>query len=412
MTKVPPDRPRSRQEAPWRAWGTDTFVLAVGLGVQALVPLVMAGLFARRLGPGPWGHVAMHLSVAALLAALPNYGFAYTAPRTIAATPPAQRAAWIAGIAGARLMLTVGAFALAGLLLYGRVGPLRWDGMGVALLGLVAVQGLRWGWAFEGSRRFRAASVLMLAGRLAIPLVALALVQGPGDAPLVLVAFSIGAMVEAVAGGFWLRRVGLLIRPTEGDIRRALRDGALLFGGQLAVLTYVAANPLWLGLLVSPEEAGVYAPAEQLARGLSVVWAPVGRTLVVRLSEMGAPEADVLLRKVQKGALLGGALLTGLLLLGASLVPLWLGPSFGRTQEVLQILSPLPALVLVSQVLGVQGPLARRSDGQVALLLGAGALTNLLAALVLAPRFGATGIAAGVVLAEAVVAALAVRWSR
>jgi PST family polysaccharide transporter len=98
--------------------------------------------------------------------------------------------------------------------------------------------------------------------------------------------------------------------------------------------------------------------------------------------------------------LLAGA---GLAVLNEPLVRLAFGAAFGPAAAVVVILSWLAPLIAVSNVLGLQWMLPNRMERALNAALAGGAAAGLGLALVLAPRFGAAGMAWSVVGAESVV---------
>jgi PST family polysaccharide transporter len=84
-------------------------------------------------------------------------------------------------------------------------------------------------------------------------------------------------------------------------------------------------------------------------------------------------------------------------------VRLLLGKGFSNSIPVLRLLSILPALIAVSNVLGIQWMLPLRLDKEFnTIILSAGAL-NLILALLLTPRYHQMGMAVSVVFAEMLV---------
>ncbi len=386
-----------------RAFARDALWLALAQGVQYAVPLVLVPYLAHTLGVARWGDVAAVLAAGNLLALLPAYGFQWTAARTLAQAPTdAARRACIAGTAGVRAGLTGIAVGLGALLAatVGQGAPLAWAGVAY-----VAAQGVTWGWAFEGRGRYSTAALLYVLARAPVPLLVLLCVHTPAHAARVPLAYAAASLAETGAGFWLLRRAGWLGRPAWRDVQAALRDGGWLFAGQLAVLSYVGGNPLWVRLLASPATAGVYGAAEAVVRAATGLLQPLSRALVPRMSR----NPDAHRAGVWAGLVIGGtfgAAAAVALYAGAPLVPRLLGSGFAPSVAVVRTLAPLPLLVALSQAAGVNLALARRQDPRVALLFGVGAVVNLAGAVWLVPRSGALGMAYALLLAEVTVTVL------
>jgi PST family polysaccharide transporter len=94
--------------------------------VNYAVPLITIPYLVRRLGPGPWGLVAMAQGFGNYLNLVVEYGFNLSATREVARhrAAPDRIADLVAGVTGAKLLLTICGAALA-LLLQHAVPALR-----------------------------------------------------------------------------------------------------------------------------------------------------------------------------------------------------------------------------------------------------------------------------------------------
>jgi PST family polysaccharide transporter len=86
-------------------------------------------------------------------------------------------------------------------------------------------------------------------------------------------------------------------------------------------------------------------------------------------------------------------------------VPILLGAKFHASITIMQILSPLPFLIAVSNVLGIQIMIPFKHDVAFALILVAAGLLNLGMASLLAPHWQGNGMAVSVAFSELLVTA-------
>jgi PST family polysaccharide transporter len=102
---------------------------------------------------------------------------------------------------------------------------------------------------------------------------------------------------------------------------------------------------------------------------------------------------------------LGFGLVMGITAYAAAepLVGLLLGPGYEASIPVLRILALLPPAVALGTVLGIHWALPRGLDRPFYRLVLVGGALNILMAVILAPRFGAMGMAVSVVSADGVV---------
>jgi O-antigen/teichoic acid export membrane protein len=86
-------------------------------------------------------------------------------------------------------------------------------------------------------------------------------------------------------------------------------------------------------------------------------------------------------------------------------VPLFLGKDYVGAVKVVQWMSPLPFVIGISNVLGVNVMLPLGMKNQFALIVSMSAIVNLVAMLLLCPSFGAVGAALSSLITECFVTA-------
>jgi PST family polysaccharide transporter len=176
-----------------------------------------------------------------------------------------------------------------------------------------------------------------------------------------------------------------------------------------AVSLYTTANVLLLGVLAAPAVVAWFAGAERIAKAAVGGITPLTQAFYPRINFLLTQDRDAASRTARMSVLItvGSALAIGLvLLIGAPfLVRLLLGPGFSQTVPVLRLLSALPPLIAVSNVLGIQWMVPLRLDRQFNWIIAGAGLLNLLLALILVPISGQMGMAVSVVIAELVVTA-------
>jgi len=388
--------------------------LAVAYGVQMGVPLFALLYLGRMLGPEAWGEVGAALALGALAAALPEFGFGFSAARAVAqARTPDIRRSVLRGTLAARLLLTAVALAavaaaIASPALPPDPGPLAW-----AVLAYVAAHSVAFDWWFDGTQRFVRSAALAIVARLPVPLLLVAFVHTPADAPRVVWAYAASGALSLVLGTVWVFQDGGLGRTRRADIAEALRSGLTLFLSRAGLMVYLNGTVYALRTLAGPLAAGLYVPAEQIARAACAILQPLSRVLLPHMAAAEtADHARSIRRAVAGYAALGVALAVGILL-GAPLVPVLLGADFAASVPVLRLLAPLPFFVALSQAFAVQGLVARGHDRALAASFLAGAAVAATLAAMLVPTWEARGMAVAVVAAEAAVAgAAAWLWRR
>lgn len=388
--------------------------LSVAYGVQLAVPLFALFYLGRVLGPAAWGEVAATLALGSLGAALPEFGFGFSATRATARAEGSDaRRAVLRGTLGARALLTMLAVAIVAAVVASPALPPGPGALGYAAVAYVAAHGVAFDWWFDGTERFARSAALVLVARLPVPLLLVAFVHGPADAPRAVWAYAASGVLALVLGGVWVSREGGLGRTRMAWVTEALRQSGTLFLSRAGLLVYLNGTVYGLRVLAGPLAAGLYVPAEQVARAACVVLQPISRVLLPRMSASGATDHARRLRQTTLGYGALGAALGGALWLLAPLLPHLVGAGFTGSVPLLRLLAPLPLFVALSQAVAVQGLVARGHDRALAASFLAGAAVCGAGMFWLVPSYEARGMAVAVVAAEAAVAlAAALLWRR
>jgi len=386
--------------------------LASLYGVQMLnyaVPLVTLPYLTRVLGPGPWGILAFADAYASYISLVVEYGFGLSATREVAQIRDDRlaRSRQLAGVLGAQVILSAIAVALT--LLLSRVVPslaVYSSLLPYALL-LAVTRSLVPLWYFQGLERLRSVALFSIVSNAMAAAAVLLLVHSPKDnwMPLTFRAGA-GLLTLSAALGIAYRELPVMT-PSWSYSWLALRQGGSLFLFKSATSLYTTANVLLLGLIASPAAVAWFAGAEKITKAAAGTISPLNNTFYPRIAHLMAHDKTEATRfgrlsvwlTVGMGATAGGVLFVT----APWLVRLLLGKGFSNSIPVLRLLSILPALIAVSNVLGIQWMLPLRLDKEFnTIILSAGAL-NLILALLLTPRYHQMGMAVSVVFAEMLV---------
>lgn len=371
-----------------------------------LFPLLTLPYLARVLGPSGFGALAIVQSLGQYLSLVVEYGFTLSATREVARSREdrARLAQILAEVLGARLLLACVVVALAyALALF--VPALRanlallWAGVFWAVaLGMSPV------WYFQGQERLRGVAILEVVAKAFGVAGIFAFVRSPDEAHQVLLLQGLAALLAGgVAWGWAWREVGFIL-PTPSSAIRGLRSGFSLFFFRAVVSLYTSANAFMLGLFVPTQQVGYYAGAERLTKALLALVEPLNRVFMPRFSYLLAHSPQDAERLFRQNTLLMGFLGTlgtvAVWTFSPLAVALLLGPKYEGAIPLMRVLALLLPLIALSNVWGLQWMLAHRLDRPFNLIILLGGLLNLVLALSLAPRFGALGMAWGVVSVE------------
>jgi PST family polysaccharide transporter len=378
-------------------------------GVQACtyaLPLLTFPYLARVLGPSGWGVVVFAQAIGVVIASVVEYGFDISASRETSRqrNEPERLSALISGVLGAKVLLAV--LCIGGALFSRRfthhVAPslaLFWAS---TIWGVC--QGINMLWYFQGLERMRLASALEIGGKVLATLSIFVLVHKPDDGWKVMAAQCVGCVVaHGVTVVLAYGEVGFQW-PTPSSVWDALRLGGSMFLFRVVQGISGSVNGLVLGSVAPVAVLGEYAGAERITRVFQQGLWPVNQALYPKLTQQVQDNPQRAMKTVRLSLLfLGGlGLVLGLaMFMGAPLlVHLVLGPAFRDSVPVLRVFALWIPLIALSTVMIFQLLLPNQLDNQFNFVNFTAGLLGIAAALLLAPRFRAVGIAWSAVAAQ------------
>ncbi|MBN2368899.1 MAG: lipopolysaccharide biosynthesis protein [Vicinamibacteria bacterium] len=382
--------------------------------VSRLITLATTVLITRALGVSGWGAFGSHWILAPLFAEMTEFGLQATASRALVAGTLSLRS-----LVRARIVVfgLVSALVLAGtttpLSTLIQVRAPSWLLLD-ALAGLIFYFALSgWGEFLGVALRCRRARVqegiLLLALRSSgLILAAAALAAGAGFAGLAwALAFS---PIPAIGLGAWLLgRRPAQVREVDASVLQVLRNAAPLAAYAGLLLLSPRVEFLVLRWVRGDAETGLFLTALNLLWPLSLVPNAVAAGAMPALTREALRGAGhVRQRTAAMLALFAAPAAVGLMIVAPGLIRFIFGADFAPAAIWLRLL----ALALIPMFFGGLLSWALIAAGRAALLpwlLAIRIAAAFLLALILVPRFGATGAAAGFVVAEVLLLVLGTR---
>lgn len=377
--------------------------------VNSILPLIVIPYLTRILGAEQWGVYAYYQSIALLMVNAVEYSFAQYATREVSRFRDQTEALshFFSGVLCAKLLL-ISIFVVVSAVSYALIPELQqhrvvflWALLWAFTLGLNLI------WYFQGLEKLHIAAGLDVLMKLLATLAILVWVKQRDDVWLV---FALYAAANALS---MLTAFFIAIRPlkrlelsfTRGFTQ--LKLGFPLFFSRAMINIYSTSTLFLLGFFTTKTELGYYAGAEKIVRALLVLYTPINNALYPRLS-LWANEANPKAKR-----LLGYGFLTltsiglifGLLLFifAPKLSVLLLGVDFAASAFYLRILSLLPILVALSNVIGLQWMLPNGYDKEFQWIVSLAALFYLLIGTLFSYLWQGVGMAVAVVLTEIVI---------
>lgn len=338
---------------------------------------------------------------------LVEYGFIFSATRRLAlASTSAEIQDVVAGVSGAKLLLSLAAFlaAFAAYLILPlfHANPLL---LSVAVLSEI-VKAFLPIYYFYGMRRVALASLLDISARAVAAVGIFIFVHRPADVWKFFALQAAGAGAAFFAGHAMIHARHGLRRPRFTEGVRMLREGGPMFLFRSAHNIYVLGNAFILGLFAPTQAVGYYSGAEKINSAAMGLLSPITTALYPRTAGMVNTSLPKTAKLTRVSWYVMGAVslvLGAIMWFGSSLiVRIILGREFSESAGVLKILSLRSPMVAWINVLGFQWLLALGLEKSFQRVTVAALLLNVLLAACFAPAFSYTGMAWAVVISQAV----------
>ncbi len=379
--------------------------------VEQLLPLLVLPYLTRMLAPEGWGLFAIAQAFAMYGIVTVEYGFSFSGTRAVASARDraGQLAELITGVMVAQLLLAgVVTLAACGLQVvvpvFENQPPLLWAGLAFAIF-----QGFNPIWYFTGQERIPLVGIITVVAKLLSTVAIFALVRTPDDSWLVLACYAGGSLLATVTGYALMLREVRPGRLSLGLVGRTLRLGASMFVLRIALMMQTAGNIFLLGLLVTPHQVAFYSASEKLCRPVAWLLQPINTALLPRLSHLVGASPDRAQQLATLAFFVQGALGIAFgLTIGLTapwLVELLFGPQFTAAGVVLQVMAAIIPLMVLNGALVSQWMVPHGLDRLLNTVVVISTGISVVLALILAPRYGALGMAWVTVIAESVILA-------
>lgn len=182
----------------------------------------------------------------------------------------------------------------------------------------------------------------------------------------------------------------------------------LLFLPSIAIMVYTVLDKTMIGIMTkSPDQNGCYEEAIKMIRVLMHIVASISIVLLPRIATLHASgKNDEIKQKLQHSFkfiyFLTFPMICGMCFIATPFVPLFLGPGFEGSIQLLQTLSILLFLIGIGRLLGTT-LISMGKENIYTRNIIIGAISNFILNLVLIPRYQALGAAYASVIAEMLV---------
>jgi PST family polysaccharide transporter len=379
----------------------------VGYIMRYLYLLVVIPFYGRVLGVTEYGRVLAAMSLMNVIWMLVSFGFTFVGMRDASRVHERHEHNHIFSLhTSARMAMGClgGLIGLIATFCSPVLSQRPLIGIFAMLLGVI--NGCNVSWLFQGRQHFRTPIILEVVGFVLSLVLVLSLVHGPADSTMVLASLLLaGVATTAIAYRLTVKDIGwprLQLRGVPG----LMRDSTMLFLYSTGSVVLTSASTYLLTLLSTPTQVGYYGAAERFATiGLSLM-GPASQVFIPTISrQISRGDHHGARVTTRRGAALllgyGFLALGGALALSPYVLPLILGAAFKPSAHVLQTFAWMFPFSAFNQFVGFYVLLPRKKDRLMAVAGLMSAAANLTSALLLAPPYGATGMALARVIGEA-----------
>jgi len=377
-------------------------------GLNYVIPLAVLPYLVRVLGVERYGLLAFAQAFAQYFVMLSDYGFNLSATKQVARRrgnrEGVSRLFWSILFIKFALML-IGCLVL--FVILAAVPRFRADSA-VYVIAYVAVPGniLFPLWLFQGMEQMRYISIVSGGARLLSAMLLFICVHHSSDYMLALAIQSGGVLLAGVAA-LWTALSHFDIdfcRPSRADISQALGDGWHLFVSGAATTLYANTGAFLVGMLAGNVQAGYFAAADKINRGIQGLLAPVTQAVYPHVSLLAVKSRDAALAFIRKSLIAIGVvsfLPSLLVLLFARAVALLV---FGSVNQdcvlTLRWMAMLPFVIAVSSVFAIQTMIPFGFERQLSRIYVLAGLGSLALSIPLILHYGAAGGGASVLTVE------------
>jgi PST family polysaccharide transporter len=331
-------------------------------GANYILPLLTIPYLVRVLGPDYFGLLAFATATIMYFVLLSDYGFNLSATRQVSIhrDNPDKISEIFSSVMIVKLFLMLFSFIIL-IFLVTLVDKFNehWE-IYILSFGVVVGQVLFPVWLFQGMEMMKYVTYLNIFSKSLFTFLILIFVNDKSDIILVPLFTALGSIV----GGLWSLHLVInkmrykLFWISFDSIKFQLRDGWHVFFSSMAISLYTVSTIFILGLLSNNAAVGQFAAADKIVQAIKSIYQSISQAVYPMISKKFHNDkisALVFVKKFTKLIFLLMSLFSILLYIYSDLiVSLILGNQFSQASFLLKIMSPLPLVIALSNIIGIQ----------------------------------------------------------
>ena len=380
-------------------------------GLVIIIPIITAPYIARTLGKESLGVYSYTYSIAYYFVIFAQLGIATYGNRTIAACRDNKEKRNQVFSTVLFLQMTIGIFVFLIALLYNFFINKDYSNISFIQLLYIISGIIDINWFFFGIENFKLTVTRNTVVKVLTTVLIFIFIKTPYDTWKYTLILSSGMLISQLSVWLYLPKFVKIVKPNQDYLKRMLKPILILFIPTLAVSIYRTMDKVMIKSLSDVVQVGIYDSSEKFISMCLGVINALGTVLVPRISNLLANHEEKKVKKLLIDSMflisiIASAFAFGLLSISNNLILVFYGVEFNDSIKVLSVLSISIIFIGWANVIRSQYIIPKKMDIFFSLSLCFGALTNVIANLILIPKYGATGAAYGTVIAEFSVACI------
>jgi len=376
--------------------------------VYNVLSLVTVPYLTRILGPANFGLVGFITALMTCFTVLTDYGFNLSATNKIARNRDDTREVSdiFSAVMSIKLILGALSFALlCGLVVFIDKFNIHVSMYFVFYLGVVG-NILFPAWLFQGFENMRYSSSIHIVTKVLSTAAVFIFVTTSADTLTLIWIYSLSNLASGVLGlGVACRIFNVrYVFPSPGRIKLQIIEGGHVFLSSAGTLLYTSSTAFILGLFSSHEVVGYFTGADKIRVAIQGLFTPLFQTVYPYISNLAKYSREKAWNfiKIEAGVVsVAGIVICAVLFIFADgIVALVLGEAYANSADILKIMSIIPVLVLLGNVLSVQYLLSLGLHKEYLNVSAISSAVGLISIIAFTYYHGAKGTASAVVVAE------------
>ncbi|TMN33195.1 flippase [Pseudoalteromonas sp. S2755] len=389
----------------------NVFSLSVLQALNYALPLVTIPFLLRTLGVESYGVLAFLNATITLFIIVIDYGFNLSATRRISICRHdlSKVSNIYSAVMTAKCLLILlcllAAFILT--LLTERYGEHQL--LFFACFGVAVGHGLFPVWLYQGMEEMKYITYLNVLSKVTFTILIFLFVSSSEDIILVPIFTALGAIFVSFISLYIVKeKFGIYtVKPSFISMKNEFEEGAHIFFSNVSSSIYTTCAPIILGVYSSSTIVGYYSAAEKVIMAVRGLFSPISQAMypfISRKVENNKQNTFTVLVYYTASSFLFMLLLSSCVYLFSDLISfIILGEESETVVKYLKIMSFLPLIVVLSNIVGLNVMLNYNMKKEFSFIILFGALTSLLLSFIFVPSFSGTGTASILVVTELVV---------